>query len=154
MEKTTINHVWSILCEQALTNPQTGDMSYINTYNSIPVSKVNQDRGEIALKPFLVSSKWQKLGRGIVDLNIQIAIKSETDEVPKVFGEEHISLDDKTLFVSLNIDVTQLVVKNAGDYYFLVSYKYGNLKKWRDAASIPFRVDVPKEKKKSKEKSE
>lgn len=143
-----IEHVWSVLCEQALQNPKDGSMSHINTLDSLPIKEVNRETGELFLKPFLIATKWKKNTEENVKLFIKIEMLGESTEKKEIFGSQEIYLDEGAAVVALNIDVTQMVVKADSKFNaFRVMYKYNKQRNYRSAAVLPFSIQKIKEKK-------
>jgi hypothetical protein len=148
-----MEHIWSVLCEQALQNPQTGAMSHINTLDVLPVNLVNKETGELEIKPFLFATKWKKNTEESFKAYIKIEILSESDEDSDSFGTREIDLPKGTGIVSLNIDVTKMLIKrDSPPNAFKILFKYGKQKKYREAAVLPFTIEKPTEEKKKEEK--
>lgn len=147
-----IDHVWSVLCEQVLQNPKNGSMSHINTLDILPIKKVNKETGELAFEPFLIATKWKKNNKENVNLFIKVKMLGESEEKKDVFGSGEITLDKEATIASLNIDVTQMIVKADSKYYaFEVMYKYNKQRKYRSAAVLPFTIQKLKERKEGSE---
>ncbi len=143
-----IDHVWSVLCEQVLHNPKNGSMSHINTLDILPIKKVNEETGELALEPFLIATKWKKNNEKDVKLCIKVKMLGESEEKKDAFGSGEITLDKEATMVSLNIDVTQMIVKADSRFYaFEVMYKFNKQRKYRSAAVLPFTIQKLKERK-------
>lgn len=150
-----IEHVWSVLCEQALQNPKNGSMSHINTLDILPIKKVNKETGELALEPFLIATKWKKNTEENVKLFIKIEMLGESVEKKGVFGSEEITLGEEATIAALNIDVTQMVIKADSKFHaFEVMYKYNKQRKYRSAAVLPFSIQKLTERKDELEKEE
>jgi len=128
-------------------------MSHINTLDILPVKKVNKETGEIALEPFLIATKWQKDSEEIVKLCIKIRMLGESVEKKEVFGSEEITLGEGAAIAALNIDVTQMIIKEDSNFYaFEVMYKYNKQRKYRSAAVLPFSIQKFNGRKEEKEK--
>ncbi|MCP3891674.1 MAG: hypothetical protein GY702_22815 [Desulfobulbaceae bacterium] len=138
-----INHVWSVLCEQVLVNPNTRDISYINTLNNIPIHDISKDSKELKITPFTISSTWHKTGDKDEKLSIQITIKSESEGEITV-AEHEAELPATGSFATLSIDVADMNVNDEGLFYIMIEYKYGAQRKYRPAASIPFYISIAK----------
>ncbi len=144
-----MEHIWSVLCEQALQNPQNGAVSHINTLDVLPVNLVNKETGELELKPFLFATKWTKNTEESFKVYIKIEILSKSAESNDSFGTREIDLPKGTGIVSLNIDVTKMVVEpDSQQNAFKILFKYGKQKKYRVAAVLPFSIQKPKKEEK------
>jgi len=140
-----IEHVWSVLCEQALQNPKNGAMSYINTLDELPINSVNKDTGELALKPFMIATKWKKNSEEKVKLSIKIELLGDSEENKEYLGVQEVDLDEGAAMIALNIDITKMIVQASSKFHgFEVTYKWNKQRKFRKAAMLPFSIRKPK----------
>lgn len=135
-----INHVWTVICEQTLVNPETNNISLINTLNEIPVIKINQEKDKYTLDKFLICSKWHKTGDRKETFSFK-AIIADGEKVLETATPDEMAIDSDGTMVSLNLEVNALNVKNHGLHQIQIEYKTGAQKKWRNVATIPFHVN-------------
>lgn len=139
-----IQSVWTILCEQVLTSPKAGALSYINTLNSLPIKQINEESGEVTLAPFAISTKWFNDEKGSsADVKMRLSIKHESLD-PKIIGEHDFTMGKEIMFAEFQMDISRMGVSKEGLYYLIVEYKVDKQRKWRLANLVPILIDSKK----------
>ncbi|MBM9512879.1 hypothetical protein [Desulfogranum marinum] len=140
-----INHVWSVVCERILVDPETASPSYIGALSSAPIQSVNQKTGQIQIKPFTISTKIHKDGTNVEYFSIRLSLVAEGDSKSRqVISEKSEKLKSGTVFVEMNVTLDRFVIDKEGNYRLLVDLKVGDATRWKNVSSIPFSVKTKK----------
>jgi len=133
-----INHVWSVLCQNAVVDNETGSVSLINILETITV--FSEAKGEVKIPiSYEIFSEWIREennhpATGMMRLffcNAQNECKHQL-ELP-IDLREH-------LFARTRIKLAGLTINGSGWYKFLVELKIAGSDKWELKASLPLMV--------------
>ncbi len=139
-----IRHVWSVLCEQILTNPGNDNLSFINTMHEVLLDRKIKKGNPVNIGPFVIGTKWYKQSNNKEEIEIKISRSHcDNDEYSKI-GETKIVFNRDTFAVALTMELLKFPVEKEGQYLIKVEYKPVKNKRWKEVALLPLRVTYKK----------
>ncbi len=135
-----IRHIWSVLCEQILTNPRNDNLSFINTMHEVFLDREIKKQNPINIGPFVIGTKWYKESKNKEEIAIKISRAYCDDDEYNKIGETKIVFNRDTFAVALTMELLKFPVEKEGLYLIKVEYKPVKNKRWKEVALLPLRV--------------
>jgi hypothetical protein len=144
-----MKHVWSILCQTSIRDQDTRRTSIINSLDSIGfiVDKEKLEAKKNIPTSLEIVSLWNNNKEKIQDFLVKIDLLGfnkevlSSSEIPVLKPKENIN-DNEMRSVTTSVSINLLPITAAGLYYFKVSQKNKEDKKFNIVAELPLDVKI------------
>jgi hypothetical protein len=133
-----IDHVWSVLCSQAIIDAESKNLSIHNVIEQLQISEAPKPGGVLPMRVELVTywvrSNADQATKGLSRI-------SYTFPSGKVAGQIEVPIDLTEVEGARNkVVFDRLPVEENGRHYYLVELKDSDREEWKIVAKIPLRV--------------
>lgn len=139
-----ITHIWSVLCQRSIVDPQSNNVSIIDVFEALevdinPAPNINiQDNPEFNVPVnYQVVSLWARADEKKVVGQLRITLIGPNDKKRILVDKELTFPDDKRRMRTIN-EIQGLPVNKSGNYHFIVEIKQGE--KFQKEADLPLEV--------------
>ena len=135
-----INHIWSVLCLNPITDERTKRNSYIDCTSELLAPTLPK-----ALPALFVVSYWETPPNGATTdwFTARYVFVGPDDEPMSTVETGKIEYSNR--FVHVTIDFSGIKIKKEGRHRILVEYKEKGGRKWNKATEVPLYIDLSKE---------
>lgn len=143
-----IKHIWSVLCQRSIIDPQSNNISIIDVFEALevdinPVSNVKEGRDNAEFNipiQYQVVTLWDitKNKKPTVDIRITLINPDSKEKILVTTNNLKFPLDKKRMR-SIN-QIQGLPVNKSGDYHFIVELKQDE--KFEKVADLPLEVKL------------
>lgn len=135
-----INHIWSVLCLNPITDERTKRNSYIDCTSELLAPSLPK-----ALPALFAVSYWETPANAApTDWFIARYVFIGPDDEP-IGKVETGKIEYSNRFVHVTIDFSGIKIKQEGRHKIRVEYKAREGRKWHKTIEIPLYIDLPKE---------
>lgn len=139
-----INHVWSVLCSQSITNSQTNNLSLIEILEQLTItgSPLSEEQ-EVTIPAFFdVVSLWVREPRDqLADGFTRILFLSPANETLRDSGEHRIDLSEYQRARTI-IRIQGFTIRGAGVYHLVVQMRDQEEMNWQSVARLPLEIRI------------
>jgi len=137
-----IEHAWTVLCKKAIVDPQTGNITLVETVEQINATGAAPDFPALAPMEMELVSLWYRT-------DIEVAVRGQ-GRIALIGPDGHVVGDPQTLQLDLTTFVRArtiaklpgLPVTGAGVYRFQVELSVDGQEEWRIVARVPVQFTV------------
>ncbi len=141
-----ITHIWSVLCQRSIVDPQSNNVSIIDVFEALevdinPVPNIKaQDNPEFNIPiQYQVVSLWARTDAKTAEGQVRITLVSP-DGKEKILVDSELKFpSDKRRMRSIN-QIQELPVNQNGVYHFIIELKQEA--KFQKEADIPLEVKL------------
>jgi hypothetical protein len=144
-----MKHVWSILCQTSIRDRDTNRTSAINAMDVIGfiVDKDKFEKNKMIPANLEIVSLWSNLKKDKKKFIVKIELIDSKKKVLNnseltVGGEKDNSELNEARSVVTKMAISFLSVTSAGQYFFRVSQKHSNDKKFNIVAELPLEIKI------------
>lgn len=144
-----MKHIWSILCQTSIRDRDTNRTSAINAMDVIGfiVDKDKLEKNKMIPASLEIVSLWSNLKKDKKKFVVKIELVNSEKKVLNnseltVGGEKDSPELNESRSVVTKMAISFLPVVSAGQYFFRVSQKHSNDKKFNIVAELPLEIKI------------
>lgn len=133
-----IEHVWSVICQNAAVDNETGNVSLFNILETITIIGEAKENGRIPIN-YEVFSEWVRADEKQPAKGTMRLFFSSPENEYKQQVELPVDLSEH-LFARTRIKLNTLKINGSGRYKFIIKMKMDDSDQWELQATLPLIV--------------
>ncbi|MFH1652852.1 MAG: hypothetical protein ABIE74_02240 [Pseudomonadota bacterium] len=128
-----IKHGWSVICERTIIDNTTNNVSLINCIEQVTCSTLPVVLPQFSLCSYFYNSAEKSSNK----LTIRMKLKNP-DGSDNILAKAPLSIDMKKTRQRIKMELSGIMLKQAGIYYFSIEQKNNN--SWKTIAELPLEL--------------